>query len=183
MSAINPYTPPRAAVDDIHSQTTEFSTPKVWSASGRLGRLRYMAYFMISSLVLYAAIAVAAIIGALSGSSGVIMTLMTLVYLPFIVLSVLLLIQRSHDMGWTGWTALLALIPLVGFIWVFKAGTPGANAYGAPPPPNTTVIKIFGLIGPVIGTIAMVGILAAVALPAYQGYVAKAKAMQSQEQK
>ena len=72
---------------------------------------------------------------------------------------------------------------MVGFIWVFKAGTPGANAYGAPPPPNTTVIKIFGLIGPVIGTIAMVGILAAVALPAYQGYVAKAKAMQSQEQK
>lgn len=44
MSAVNPYTPPRAQVDDVHAAVTEFSKPKVWSASGRIGRLRYLAY-------------------------------------------------------------------------------------------------------------------------------------------
>jgi len=181
MSAVNPYTPPRATVDDIHERVTEFSTPKVWSISGRLGRLRYMAYFVIATLIMYAALAVIGIVAALARSSGAILALIALIYIPFLVLSTMLAIQRSHDMGWSGWTVLLAIIPLAGFIWLFKAGTPGANAYGAPPPPNTTVVKVFGLFGPIVG-IALIGILAAIALPAYQGYVMRAKAAQMQQQ-
>jgi uncharacterized membrane protein YhaH (DUF805 family) len=180
MSTVNPYSPPRAAVADVHGDVTEFSTPKVWSVSGRIGRLRYLAYLTIASIAMYALLAIAGAIGAVGNSSVVMFALMGLIYIPFIVLSFMLLIQRSHDMGWSGWTVLLALIPLVGLIWVFKAGTPRANDYGAPPPPNPTVIKVFGLFIPV--AIPIIGIVAAISLPAYQSYVNRSKAMQQQQQ-
>jgi len=84
-------------------------------------------------------------------------------------------IQRSHDMDWSGWSALAALIPFVGLIWVFKSGTAGANRFGAPPVPNSLGVKIAALLIPAI---AVIGILAAIALPAYQDYTLKAKAAQ-----
>lgn len=178
MSAVNPFTPPRAEVSDVHPAATGYSTPKVWSASGRLGRLRYLAYFTAAALVMYLALGITMAI-ALTGENTFAVVLMGVVYIPFIVLSVLLLIQRSHDMGWSGWSVLLAFIPFVGLIWVFKAGTPGANRYGNPPPPNPTSVKILGLIGPAIG---LIGVLAAIMLPAYQGYTQRAQAAQMQQQ-
>lgn len=182
MSAVNPYTPPRAEVSDVQAAATGYSVPRVWAASGRLGRLRYLAYLTVATLLMYVALGVAGGIGAVTESPLVVGLLMTLVYIPYIVLSVLLLIQRSHDMNWTGWTVLLAFIPLVGLIWIFKAGSPGANRWGNPPPANTTAVKIFGLIGPVIGIIAIIGIMAAVSLPAYQKYTERAKAAQQRAQ-
>jgi hypothetical protein len=75
---------------------------------------------------------------------------------------------------------LLALIPFVGLIWLFKSGTPGSNRFGAPPPPNTTGVKVLACIAPAI---AIIGILAAIAIPAYQDYVTRAQeAQQSQGQ-
>jgi cbb3-type cytochrome oxidase subunit 3 len=94
-----------------------------------------------------------------------------LVYLATIVFAILTAIKRSHDMDWSGWTVLLTLIPLVGLIWIFKPGSAGTNAYGAPPPPNTLGVKILGLLLP---TIAVIGILAAIAIPAYVEYQRRA---------
>ena len=88
-------------------------------------------------------------------------------YMAALVFSVITAIQRSHDMDWSGWTVLLTLIPLVGLIWVFKPGSAGANSYGAPPPPNTTGVKILALLLPAI---VIIGILAAIAIPAYVDY-------------
>lgn len=178
MSAVNPFTPPRAEVSDVQPATTGYSTPKVWSASGRIGRLRYLAYLTVAALVMYLGIGITMAL-AFAGASTFAIVLMAVIYIPFIVLSVLLLIQRSHDMGWSGWTILLAFIPFVALVWLFKAGTPGANRFGNPPPPNPTSVKIFGLIGPVIG---IIGVVAAIALPAYQGYTQRAKAAQIQMQ-
>jgi uncharacterized membrane protein YhaH (DUF805 family) len=91
----------------------------------------------------------------------------------------LIMIQRSHDMGWSGWTVLLGiLIPFVGLIWIIKSGTAGENSWGAPPPPNTTGVKILAFAMPAI---AIIGILAAIALPAYQQYVQRSQAIQSGE--
>jgi len=42
MSA-NPYEAPKTAVADYEA-AQEFQEVKIWSASGRIGRLRYMAY-------------------------------------------------------------------------------------------------------------------------------------------
>ncbi|WP_414654147.1 DUF805 domain-containing protein [Hyalangium sp.] len=70
--------------------------------------------------------------------------------LPYMVLSVFSAIQRSHDMDWSGWTVLLSLIPLFGLIWLSMPGTPGRNRFGAPPPPNTTGVKVGAALIPVL---------------------------------
>ena len=59
--------------------------------------------------------------------------------------------------------------------WLFKGGTQGENNYGNPPPPNTTGVKILALLLPII---ALIGIAAAIALPAYQQYVNQAQMQQ-----
>jgi uncharacterized membrane protein YhaH (DUF805 family) len=161
----NRYAAPRAAVSDIEG-TQEYQEIRMWSASGRVGRLRYLAYTTGASLLAGCA---AAVLGGGLGGLGMILAL--LVYIAVIVFSIMIAIQRSHDMDWTGWTVLLALIPFVGLIWIFKAGSEGVNAYGAPPPPNTTGVKILGLLLPIV---FLVGIVAAIALPAYVEYTRRA---------
>jgi len=170
--AANPYTPPRAKVADV--TTDDFQEVRMWSASGRIGRLRYLAYtFGASLLIGIVAALTTAVLGPTVGS------MITLVaYVALLVFCVLVMIQRSHDMDWSGWMVLLSIIPFVGLIWIFKSGTKGENRFGAPPPPNTTGVKILAFIMPVV---AIIGIVAAIALPAYQQYVERAQATQSGE--
>lgn len=169
--AANPYTPPRAQVADVGND--EVQEIKMWSASGRIGRLRYLAYTFGASFLVGL---VGGVLGAAMGTAGA--AVMMLLYVPLLVFSVLAGIQRSHDMDWSGWMLLLAFIPFVGLIWIFKSGTKGPNRFGAPPPPNTTGVKILAFVMPVI---AIVGILAAIALPAYQNYVKRAQEAQQNQ--
>ncbi len=162
----NPYTPPRAVVRDLED-AREFQEVRLWSASGRIGRLRYLAYTTGASLL--AGIAAAALAAVLGQSMG--MMIAVLVYIVTIVFCVLAAIQRSHDMDWNGWTVLLTIIPFVGLIWIFKSGSADTNTYGAPPPPNTIGVKILGLLLPII---FIIGIVSAIALPAYISYTQRA---------
>lgn len=179
MSAVNPFHPPRAEVSDVHPATTEFGTLKFWSAKGRIGRLRYLGWTMGASVLMAVVVAVlTAILTAAVGPAGAAVA-MVVCYVPLLVFIVFALIQRTHDMGWSGWMCLLAFIPLVGLIWIFKAGTPGANNYGPPPPPNSTGVKVCAWLFLIV---FVVGMLAAVSLPAYQDYTKRAKAAQQQMQ-
>lgn len=165
----NPYAAPTADVRDIAGAQAHQEI-RLWSASGRIGRLRYLAYSLGPAFL------VGLIAGLLTPVAPTIMPLIVLpVYLAVLVFSILAGIKRSHDMNWTGWTFLLALIPFVGLIWVFNPGTPGENRFGAPPPPNTTGIKLAGIILPIL---FVVGIVAAIAIPAYQDYVDRAQGLQ-----
>ena len=173
MAITNPYTAPQAEVADVDgAYHGAFQEMKIWGWRGRLGRLRFLAYGAVAYLIF--AVAVGGAAGALSGAraagSGVILWVLLVPYLVFLTS---VMIRRSHDMGWSGWMSLLGFIPLVGLIWVFKPGSRGANEYGAPPPPNGTGVKIaaFGIFG-----VMIVGIVAAIALPAYQQYVHRAQA-------
>ncbi|HET9862708.1 MAG TPA: DUF805 domain-containing protein [Steroidobacteraceae bacterium] len=162
----NPYAAPRAAVGDIED-AQEFQEVRMWSASGRVGRLRYLAYTTGATLLaVLVATAAGLVLGAAVGSA-----LGILIYIVTVVFSILVAIQRSHDMDWSGWTVLLTIIPVVGLIWVFKAGSAGTNSYGAPPPPNTLGVKILGLLLPIV---CIIGILAAIAIPAYVEYTRRA---------
>ena len=175
-SSANPFAPPQAAVDDVAEQGQEYQQTKVLSFQGRIGRLRFLAYTTLSNLAIY--IPAAMVMGAVGPGpvTGAVYLLALLVQL--LVLG-MFAAKRSHDMDWNGWTALLALIPFVNFIWVFKSGSKGRNNYGAPPPPNTLLIKIFGWILPVI---MLIGIVAAVAFPAYSDYAIRVRAQQVQQQ-
>ena len=173
--AVNPYAAPKAAVADVYDNESGVQPVKLFSAKGRIGRLRYLAYNLGSYILMVAA---AAVLGFTAGALGfprAAGVLGVLAVIPYFIFIVLQTIQRSHDMDWTGWTAILALIPFVGLIWLLNPGTKGGNRFGAPPPPNTTMVKIGGLAFPLI---MVVGIIAAVALPAYQGYTQRAKAAQ-----
>ena len=161
----NRYAAPRAAVSDIEA-AQDYQEIRMWSAGGRVGRLRYLAYTTGASLL---AGCIAGVLGGALGGLGMVVALV--VYIAAIVFSIFVGIQRSHDMDWSGWTVLLGLIPFVGLIWIFKSGSPGTNSYGAPPPPNTTGVKILGLLLPIL---FVVGILAAIAIPAYAEYTRRA---------
>ncbi len=172
MSNANPYAPPGAAVADIEGRDSDASQPvKVWAWRGRIGRLRYLAYTMVGYLLM---VLVAGILGAVAGAMGNVSAgpiLGGLAVIPYLVLVIFQTIQRSHDMNWSGWMTILAFIPFVGLIWIFKAGTAGGNRFGGPPPPNTLGVKVAASLFPAI---IVIGIAAAVALPAYEAYKQRA---------
>lgn len=176
MSTVNVYSPPRAHVADVATSDDEFQAVNLFSSSGRIGRLRFLAYGTGGYLLL-------ALVGGMVGAgSALIHPLlfpigMALAGLAYFAFACLVAIQRSHDMGWSGWTIPLVIVPFVGLLWIFMPGSKGANRYGAPPPPNTWGVRILGLILPVV---AVIGILAAVAIPAYQSARLHAKAPQVQ---
>ena len=173
MATANPYLAPRAAVGDVGNQ--EYQPVRTFSASGRIGRVRYIGY----------SIGWAVVIGMLAGAlmaftSGtrmapVVGISIIAAYVLLFVIQFLLTIQRCHDFNTSGWVSLLILIPLVNLVFWFLPGTPEANRFGPPPPPNTVGAILSALILPLI---FVVGIVAAVAIPAYQQYAERARAAQ-----
>ena len=176
MNMPNPYAPPGSEVADVTAAHGGFQPVKFWPVNGRIGRLRFLAYsvgaYVLATIV---AIIIGFAFGAL-GSTKLMALAPMLAVVVYFAVSFLVLIQRSHDMNLSGWFSLLALIPLVGLVWVFKGGSPGANRFGAPPPPNTLGVKIIACVFPLI---MVIGILAAIAIPAYQQYTVKARAAQA----
>lgn len=169
---VSPYTPPKAQVS---APDAEFGELKVFGVSGRIGRVRYLAW----SAVLMAAVFGLYIVTALFGMVATWLAglLLIPIVIAAVVVSVQIGVQRLHDMGMSGWLWLLNLIPFVGsvfaIIMLVVPGSEGPNRYGPPPPPNSTAVKVlaFGwLIIPVF-----IGILAAIAIPAYQDYVERAQ--------
>ena len=137
-----------------------------------MGRLRLIAY---SAGLYLAFIVVSGVLGGVAGATGSPNTAVALGVIAFalyVIGGLVLLIQRSHDMNLSGWWSLAAMIPLVGLVWLCKGGTPGANRWGAPPPPNGWFVRIVGLIFPVV---LVVGLVAAIALPAYSDYTKRAQ--------
>jgi uncharacterized membrane protein YhaH (DUF805 family) len=166
MATDNRYSPPAAAVADV-IDSDEIQPIKIWAATGRIGRLRYLAYTTTATLVMMLGVGIlSAIFGAKAAGA-----LTVVGYIALIVFGFLQLIKRGHDFSWSGWMGLLSLIPFVGLIWLFKSGTAGSNDYGAPPPPNTTGVKVLAFVLPFV---FIIGILAAIAIPAYQQYMSRA---------
>jgi len=175
VEARNPYTTPTANVTD---PVEEYGEIKVFSASGRLGRVRYIGY-SIGLTMLFSIIAaiLAASLGTFAGK-GVAASIMVACYVAIFVISIMLTIQRAHDFNSSGWLALLVFIPFVNLIFWFIPGTDGENRFGRKTPPNGIGVILLACIVPLI---AVIGILAAIAIPAYQDYVQRAKAAQVQK--
>lgn len=178
MSSVNPYQAPGARLDVAGQE--EYSEVKFFSTKGRLGRVRYITYSIGYVLIMYLAIAVVfgflAATGQMRNNAMVGLTTV-LTYALFIAATLVLTRRRAHDFDKSGWWGLLALVPLVGLMFWFIPGTDGENRYGKKTPPNKGGVL---LLVAVLLFIFVVGILAAIAIPAYQDYVQKARATQGQ---
>lgn len=160
--------------DQSSSDDLAFGEINFFSPSGRINRLRYWAHSMLMIIPFYIVVGISAYLA--TSISPLFWGIAAIAYIGLIAFSFILIIQRLHDLNKSGWLSLLAIVPLANIylmiLLIFFAGTPGRNDYGLPTPPNKTWHWIFALVMPVIATI---GILAAVALPAYQQYTLRAQ--------
>lgn len=178
MSDSNPYQTPVQNLET--NQPVEYSEIKALSAKGRIGRIRFIAYSVGYGLLLNIAVALLTGLGTqISGDAGkAVMGLgMLVAYGAFLVVMVLLSIQRVHDFNTSGWLSIILVLPLINFLLWLIPGTTTANDYGNPTPPNTTGVVIVALIMPII---AIIGLLAAIAIPVYQDYIQAAQQVSGQ---
>lgn len=159
MQAADPYRAPVAQVSDPASDTV--SKINIWSAKGRLGRVRYIGYTVGFGLLIN--FTSTFLTGLLGGGPGAVIMVIGMAAGLFI--HGLLSVQRAHDFNATGWMAILAFIPLLNFLFWFVPGTDGDNRFGAKTPPNSTLAVVLASIIPAI---MIAGIIAAIAIPAYQ---------------
>lgn len=179
MTDQNPYEAPEG--DLIRDNDEGVGEINFFSPSCRIGRLRYFAHGFLMSLLWYALLIPGALLMMVSTTVGVIA--IGIAYIAGIVLFCILMIQRLHDLDRSGWWLLLFFVPLaniaLAFYIMFWPGSDGSNKFGLHPPANKTWHWIVALLLPVLAVVG--GILAAVALPAYQGYVDRAKAAEYQD--
>jgi uncharacterized membrane protein YhaH (DUF805 family) len=163
----SPYAPPRATVGE---SLPAFGPLKPFGVTGRIGRLRYLAWTMALTLVLLAvgsvvAIFVLALISSDSTAGLVIGGLLAVIlFIAIAVVSIQISVQRLHDIGWSGWLWLLNLVPFVGsffpFVIMAVPGSNIANRYGPPPPPNSTAVKVLSSLWVVVIALVIIGALA-----------------------
>ncbi len=157
----SPYAPPRSLVGEVSS---EYSELKVLSVQGRIGRLRYLAWSLAALLVVGG---VAGILGLtlLAGDQMVLGAIVCVAgVLAYFYLNITISVQRLHDLGWSGWLWFLNLVPVLGSLFpIALAVIPGnaaSNRYGAPPPANSTAVKVLCALWLVVIALMFVGGLA-----------------------
>nr|WP_297524906.1 DUF805 domain-containing protein [uncultured Roseateles sp.] len=166
---LNQYAAPTAHVADV--ALSEGTSPlNVFGIEGRIGRLRYLAYLMAGSLVHGI---LSRVLGVATGGGDEAMTAVAVVLsLALLCFHVITGVKRCHDLNISGWWSATLVFPVIMLVWAFVPGSQGGNRFGPPPPPNTWGVRILGLLFPVLFT----GVMLAIAIPAYNLYVAKAKA-------
>lgn len=183
----NPYTAPGADMSQAVAADETYA-PQLFAINGRIGRLRYLAYSLVYALLAWVVMFVLAIVTGASLLSGVLggdpagtmaagFGMMLLINVPFMIITFMLARRRLNDLDLSGWFGLLLIIPLVNALFalylIFAPGSKNSNRFGPRPGPNSTAVVIGGLALPII---ALIGIIAAISIPAYSDYQARAAA-------
>lgn len=171
MDKTNPYASPQSEITPPTPEGVDTSSP--FSPSGRFTRLSYLAWGMITTIVLYA------VVGILMATSVVDLSTfdgtdpfaayksvpLLIVQIAAMVAFFLFAIRRLHDWGSSGWWSLLILVPLanlvLGLMLIFKGGNEGTNRF-APPRPTPGWERIVGIIAAVL-----IGLMIALSLIAF----------------
>jgi uncharacterized membrane protein YhaH (DUF805 family) len=172
----NPYASPRAKVAD--DDGGDYGEVRIFSAQGRLGRVRYIGYMAGMSLLIAIGGGGLVVGAVVMEQVAVAIGIGVVAYVTFFVVQVLLTIQRVHDFNQTGWLSVLLLLPPIPLIFWFIPGSKDENQYGKRPPPNTAGVIVLACLMPIF---FFGSILAAVAIPAYQDYAERARQAQSQQ--
>jgi uncharacterized membrane protein YhaH (DUF805 family) len=167
----NPYAAPQTNVTPGESTVEEYGGVKLFGVSGRIGRVRYIAYSIALSVLVLIGTGMLAIAVAVVDETAAIGVLL-IGYLATYAIQFLPGIQRSHDVNVSGWLSLITLVPFGPLVFWFVPGTRGENNYGPQPPPNGVGVIVVACLVPLtfVG-----GILAAIAIPAYDDYTTRAQ--------
>lgn len=178
MSTSNTYNPYESTqVELIDPQVDAIGEIRYFSPSCRIGRLRYWAHACLLMLASYLLMFVVAALMALLAADLVYVFFIAIFMatVPIVVVWWIFVIQRLHDLNLSGWVSLLMLVPFLNMFMslflVLWPGTSGTNRFGAKPPPNSW----WHWLPATLGLLMVVGMVAAVALPAYQDYVLRAQ--------
>jgi uncharacterized membrane protein YhaH (DUF805 family) len=170
----NIYSPPGADVSNIAVDDATYE-PKLFSLTGRIGRLRMLA-FSFGALVLFMVVGgiLIGIGAALMGVVGAII-LAVIVIVPLVVLSIAISVRRLNDLNHSGWWVLLSFVPFVSMLYglyvLFAPGSKGSNDFGAAPSPNPTWVTVCALLLPVL---FVGGSFVAMSSTAYQSFLDRA---------
>lgn len=165
-----PYAPPKSAVSE---NLPAVGTLKVFTTDGRIGRLRYLAWSLVMTLVFIPAIAIFAVALWAGDSSGILSIIAGVIGVAaLVVVSIMIGVQRVHDIGWSGWMILLTFVPAIGTVFTLlmflMPGSTEANRYGPPPPPNSTAVKVLASLWLVL---IVGGLLLAILVPSYMAFL------------
>jgi uncharacterized membrane protein YhaH (DUF805 family) len=172
----NPYKTP--ASDPQLPPAGEIDTSSPLSPKGRFGRLSFIAWYMLVTILSYIAMGLLGgttlfmetdpdrIALFFSGSGGVLYALLTIFTT---VLLVIFVIRRLHDVNTTGWLAMLLIVPLVNlFLLLYlllKRGDEGSNRFAAArPTPGWE--KVLGYTGTGLIVLGFIGVMMAIMFPA-----------------
>lgn len=169
----NPYNPPKSSVTQSSGATYQ---PKLFDTSGRIGRLRYLAYSFIIFPILLLFTGLMALTGSFSnGYEGTSVLLFGVFLITMIVIGLIYAKRRFNDLGHSGWFALTTLIPYVNMLvqlyLICAKGNAEENQFGLPPTKNSFAVK---LVACFFILIPILGIIAAITIPAYQDYAIRA---------
>ncbi|MFK8017935.1 MAG: DUF805 domain-containing protein [Gammaproteobacteria bacterium] len=157
-------------LSDVTKTGSTFNPP-LWSAKGRMGRLRYLGHTAWTTILIMLIGVIGAVAMGLEEGPSFDMVLGVL-GLATLIIRVVFAIKRVHDIEWPGISAAICVIPLINLLLVFWPGTKGANRYGPPPGPNNGLIIAGALLLPLV---FIGGMMAAIAVPAYNDYTARAQ--------
>ena len=148
--------------------------------SGRATRAEYWYFTLFNILALFVLAIIDGVIGSFNAEAGI--GLLGGIYsLAVLIPNIAVSVRRLHDTDRSGWWLLIYLIPLIGalvlLIFMVQDSQTSDNPYGLNPKPgNKGDDKSLVLIAViVIVFIAVIGFLAAIAIPAYQDYIERAK--------
>ena len=189
MESTQVYSAPKSNVTpDATDDRLPLEELKFFSFDGRLNRMRYFAYSVGFTIIVFFAAAILGIVAAIPVIGPIIMVIgLIAIFVASFVFSLACGVRRLHDMDMSGWLWLLLLVPLVNFIWalmmMFMPGTNKTNNFGVRPPENTSGVKTTFWLS-IVAMFVMpmiIGILAAIAIPAYQDYTERAQAAQYEQ--